>query len=114
MIHPHQLYRLNRALEPSPNDIRCWREGLGLSVTAAGQTLNLGNPSVTMRAYEREGSGRAPAPPTVALMDTLVTITQALLAMRAGEIHRAEALLAEALPTPLRDQIYECRGVPIV
>lgn len=105
MIDALQLYRLSRAIKPTPGDVRSWRESLGLSVSDAGRTLNLSNPSVTIRAYERDGADRAPGPPTVSLMETITVMTLALLALRAGDANRAELYLLEALPNPVLDQL---------
>lgn len=100
------FYRLSRVRRPRPDEVRAWREALGLSVTAGGQVLNLSNPSVTMRAYEREGTDRAPAPPTVAYMDALTLMTLALDAMRKGDHQKAELWMLEAVPAPIRERLY--------
>lgn len=93
-------------------DARHWRMGLGLSMTEAGDVLNLSNPSVTFREYERAGEpgGKSPSPPTVALMDMTATMAMALIHLRAGSPVEAAAALIDAMPTPILKRIQGIDG----
>lgn len=93
-------------------EARRWRMGLGLSVTEAGDALNLNNPSVTFREYERAGEpgGRSPSPPTVALMDLTASMAMALIHLGAGSPAEAAAVLITSLPTPILKRIQGIAG----
>lgn len=92
------MHRPERRKTLTGDQARIWREGLGLSVTKAGESLNLSNPNVTFRAYER---GKSPAPPTVALMDMIACVALALAKLRDGNVNAAESFLLAALPEPV-------------
>lgn len=82
---------------------RHWRTRLGLSATEAGDALNLSNPNVTFREYER---GKAPGPPTVALMDLTMAAAIALHHIERGDLAAARRNLVEALPKTIVASVF--------
>lgn len=96
----------------SASEARLWRESLGLSVASAGAALNLSNPSVTFRSYERPG-GKTPAPPTVALMDMIALVVAAMTKIKRGDLKGAEAYLIAALPEPVLERMDRAQRAPI-
>lgn len=92
------------------DDVRDFLEHLSLSDTEGAEALALSNAEVTMRQYKNPNSGRAPAPPTLRLMELTVRLVEGLQLLRSGNTHRARTTFESMLTPALLRKVEEGPG----